>query len=96
MISYLNGGPGALLGRKFRVESEFRDQEPPKSQEIEKIDIDVLLFFPGEIFIFLVFLFVPRFSYDFLFKRWSRGGSGGEISRRILISGPGTSKMIGN
>ena len=30
-----------VLGRKFLVKSEFRDQGPPKWQEIEKIDVNI-------------------------------------------------------
>ena len=37
MISYLDGGPGAVLGRTFGGESELRGQEPPKSKEIGQL-----------------------------------------------------------
>ena len=53
-ISYLNGGPGAVLGRKFRVESEFQDQEPPRTEEIENIN-EKMFKKTVKIFIFLVF-----------------------------------------
>ena len=65
-ISHLNGGPGAVLGRKFCVESEFQDQEPPKSKEIEKIDVKTFKKIQGKIIIFLFsyfFLGFPRISY---------------------------------
>ena len=53
-------------------------------------------FFPGKISGNPENLSFPRFSYDFLFKRWSRGGSGEDMLRSIQISGPGTSKTRGN
>ena len=55
-----------VLAMKFLVESEFRGQGPPRTQEIVKIDVNCFLNFLKnivKIIIFLVFLFFPRFSY---------------------------------
>ena len=34
-----------VLAMKFCVESEFRDQEPPRTQEIVKIDVKIFKMF---------------------------------------------------